>query len=44
MTMRWAIEGGGTNSRTGFKLPFHYHVGMYNITRPSVWFKKTPIL
>jgi uncharacterized protein RhaS with RHS repeats len=43
-TMRWAIKGGGKNYRTGFKLPFHYHIGLYNITRPRLWFKKTAIL
>lgn len=40
---RWAIRGGGP-SKIGFSLPFHYHIGMFNITRPGLWFKQTPIL
>ena len=43
-TWRRAIKGGGRNPKTGFTLPFHYHVGLYNITRPSIWFKKMAIL
>ena len=41
--MRWAVKGGGP-SKTGFTLPFHYHVGLYNIGRPSTWFRQTGIL
>jgi RHS repeat-associated protein len=41
---RNAIKGGGRNPKTGVKLPFHYHIGLYNLTRPSTWFRQTRIL
>jgi hypothetical protein len=40
----WAIKGGGVNPRTGFRLPFHYHIHRYNWYKPWTWFKQTPIL
>lgn len=39
-----AVKGGSVNPDTGFKLPFHYHVHRYNIYKPWLWFKKTPII
>jgi len=35
----WGIKGGGINSDTGFKLPFHYHIHEYNWYKPWTWNK-----
>jgi hypothetical protein len=44
VTRTWAIKGGGVNPRTGFSLPFHYHLHKYNWYKPWLWFEETPVL
>jgi RHS repeat-associated protein len=41
---RNAIKMGGKNLNTGYELPFHGHIGLYNLLTPSLWFVQTPIL
>jgi RHS repeat-associated protein len=41
---RPAIELGGKNPKTGYELPFHGHIGIYNLLQPSLWFKQTEII
>jgi hypothetical protein len=43
-TRTWGIKGGGTNPRTGYSLPFHFHIHRYNILGPWTWFRYTPTL
>lgn len=38
------LKGGGKNPKTGFELPFHYHIHKYNWNKPSKWLKQTPII
>jgi hypothetical protein len=39
----WAIKGGGMNPKTGFELPFHFHMHRYNWYKSWLWFKYTKI-
>jgi RHS repeat-associated protein len=43
-TVTRGIKGGGELAKTGESMGFHYHIHKYNILKPGMWFKQTPII